>query len=225
MIRISGLILGISAAIKCLSSCLEKSPVYKSCEKDKARKLGFWKALFYYYLQLINSFIYFWLRRVFVAVCGLSLVAASGGYPSLRCAGFSLRWRLLLRSTGSRRAGFSSCSTWAQQLWLMGSRAQAQQLWHTGLVAPRHVGSSRIRAQTRVPCIVRQILYHWTTREVPNWYLLKAIAKYFLGSFNPLNRKVEIIQFRDLFIQVFFNFSQQYFIFFIGQKTLYSINI
>lgn len=41
MIRISGLMLGISAAIKCLSSCLEKSPVYKSYEKDKTRKLGF----------------------------------------------------------------------------------------------------------------------------------------------------------------------------------------
>ena len=50
-------------------------------------------------------FIYFWLRWVFVAVCGLSLVAASGGYSSLRCAGFSLQWLLLLRSTGSRRAG------------------------------------------------------------------------------------------------------------------------
>lgn len=47
MIRISGLILGISAAIKCLSSCLEKSPVYKSCEKDKAIRLGVWKSPFY----------------------------------------------------------------------------------------------------------------------------------------------------------------------------------
>ena len=28
----------------------------------------------------IYLFIYFWLRWVFVAVCGLSLVAASGGY-------------------------------------------------------------------------------------------------------------------------------------------------
>ena len=35
-----------------------------------------------------------------------------------------------------------------------------------GLVAPRHVGSSRTRARTRVPCIGRQILNHCTTREV-----------------------------------------------------------
>ena len=27
--------------------------------------------------------------------------------------GFSLQWRLLLQSTGSRRAGFSSCGSWA----------------------------------------------------------------------------------------------------------------
>ena len=35
---------------------------------------------------------------------GLSLVAASGGHSSTRCAGLSLSWPLLLRSTGSRRA-------------------------------------------------------------------------------------------------------------------------
>ena len=36
---------------------------------------------------------------------GLSLVAASGGHSSLWCAGLSLSRPLLLRSTGSRRAG------------------------------------------------------------------------------------------------------------------------
>ena len=112
-------------------------------------------------------FIYFWLHWVLVAVCGLSLAAASGGYSSLCCTGFSLRWLLLLRSTGSRRTGFSSCGLRAQQLWLMGSRAQAQQLRHTGLVAPRHVGSSRTRDGTRVPCLGRWILNHCATREVP----------------------------------------------------------
>ena len=37
-----------------------------------------------------------------------------------------------------------------------------------GLSCPRHVGSSQIRDQTHVSCIGRQILNHWTTREVPN---------------------------------------------------------
>ena len=36
---------------------------------------------------------------------GLSLVVASGGHSSSRCAGFSLSRPLSLRSTGSRRAG------------------------------------------------------------------------------------------------------------------------
>ena len=57
--------------------------------------------------------VFFWLHWVFTAARGLSLVAASGGYSSLQCAGFSLWWLLLLRSTGSRHAGFSSCSTQA----------------------------------------------------------------------------------------------------------------
>ena len=63
---------------------------------------------------LINLFIYFWLRLVFIAARGLSLAAVSGGYSSLWCAGFSLWWLLLLRSIGSRQAGFSSCGTRAQ---------------------------------------------------------------------------------------------------------------
>ena len=61
-----------------------------------------------------NKFIYFRLHRVFVAMCRLSLVAVSRGYTLLRCMGFSLWWLLLLRSTGSRHAGFSSCGTRAQ---------------------------------------------------------------------------------------------------------------
>ena len=53
----------------------------------------------------IYLFIYFWLCWVFVSVRGLSLVAASRGHSSSRCTGLSLSRPLLLRSTGSRRAG------------------------------------------------------------------------------------------------------------------------
>ena len=56
-------------------------------------------------LLFIYLFIYLWLCWVFVSVRGLSLVAASGDHSSSRCAGFSLSRPLLLRSTGSRRAG------------------------------------------------------------------------------------------------------------------------
>ena len=55
--------------------------------------------------KFIYLLIYFWLPWVFVAAHGLSLVAASRGYSSLRCAGFLLRWLLLLWSTDSRLAG------------------------------------------------------------------------------------------------------------------------
>ena len=45
------------------------------------------------------------IKELEVSVRGLSLVAASGGHSSSRCAGLSLSRPLLLRSTGSRRAG------------------------------------------------------------------------------------------------------------------------
>ena len=114
--------------------------------------------MLFFFINLFTYLFYFWLCWVLVATHGLSLVAASGGYSSLWCTCFSLQWLPLLQSTGSRRTGFSSCGS--------DSRAQAQQLWCTGLVAPRHVGSSRTRARTHVPCIDRWILNHCATREV-----------------------------------------------------------
>ena len=72
------------------------------------------RCLFRSFAHFFFKFIYFWLCWVFVVVCRLSLVAVSGGYSLLRCVGFSLLWLLLLRSTGSRHTGFSSCGLWAQ---------------------------------------------------------------------------------------------------------------
>ena len=63
---------------------------------------------FFFFFFLINFF-FFWLHWVFVAAHGLSLAVASRGYFSLRCAGFSLQWLLLLQNMGSRCMGFSSC--------------------------------------------------------------------------------------------------------------------
>ena len=65
----------------------------------------------------------------------------SRGCSQLLCRGFSW-WQLLsLWSTVSRACRLQ----WLKPL---GSRTQAQQLWH--ISTPRHVGSSRIRDQTRV---------------------------------------------------------------------------
>ena len=58
------------------------------------------------------------LELLFVAAGGLSLVMVNWSYSSLPCTGFSLRWLLLLRRTGSRHMGFSGCGSH--------SRAQAQ---------------------------------------------------------------------------------------------------
>ena len=72
-----------------------------------------------------------------------------GAQPS-HCGGFSCcgAWALGVRASVAAARGLSSCGTGAQQL------------WHTGLVAPRHGGSSRTRDRTCVPCIGRWILNH-----------------------------------------------------------------
>ena len=60
---------------------------------------------FFFFLRECYLFIYlFWLCWVFNSVRGLSLVAASGGHSSSRCAGLSPLRPLLLQSTSSRRA-------------------------------------------------------------------------------------------------------------------------
>ena len=126
--------------------------------------------IYSFFKLFIYLFIYFWLHWVFVAVHGLSLVAASGGYCLLRCVGCSLQWLLLLWSTGSRHVGFSSCGT------------QAQQLWCTGLVAPRHVGSSHTRVEPVSPALAggflttappgkSSIIYSYTKENsLTDWY-------------------------------------------------------
>ena len=61
--------------------------------------------IYFFNFYLFMYFIYLWLCWVFVSVRGLSPVAASGGHSSSQCAGLSSSRPLLLRSTGSSRAG------------------------------------------------------------------------------------------------------------------------
>ena len=114
----------------------------------------------------IYLFIYFWLHWVFVAVHGLSLAGETRGCSSLQC-------RLLLQSTGSRPSDFSTCNLWAQKL------------WHTGLVAPQHVGSPWTRDRTHVPCIGRRVLICWNSQHVFN--------KHFLWAWHIDHRHLETI--------------------------------
>ena len=77
-------------------------------------------------LYCFFKLIYFWLGWIFVAVCGLSLVAVSEGNSLLQCLGFSWQWLLLLQSTGCRYEVFSSCSsqTLEHRLRICGTQAQ-----------------------------------------------------------------------------------------------------
>ena len=67
------------------------------------------------HLFVFITFFNFWLRWVSVAARGLSLVAASGGYSSLQCAGFSCcgAWALGTRASVVAARGLSSCGTQA----------------------------------------------------------------------------------------------------------------
>ena len=106
-------------------------------------------------IKTFIPFLSFLIRYMFLSV--LSLHCCPQAFFSCskeRHSCCSVWWLSLLRSTGSRRSGFSGCSS------------EAQQSWCTDLVALWHVGSSQPRGWIHVPCIDRQILNHWTTREV-----------------------------------------------------------
>ena len=98
---------------------------------------------------LINLYIYFWLCWVFVSVKGLSPVAASWGHSSSRCAGLSLSRPLLLRSTGSKRAGSAivahgrSCSAACWILPDQGSNSRPLH-WQVDSQPLRHQGSQKL---------------------------------------------------------------------------------
>ena len=93
--------------------------------------------------------------------------------------------------SGRIRAVFFGCAVAARGLSLVAERgyspaaasrlgswdAWAQQLRRTGLATAWHVKPSQARDQTRVPCIGRWILYHWTTREVQRGLCLRSWAQ------------------------------------------------
>ena len=62
-------------------------------------------------------------------------------------------------------------SQWALLRWRAVSRARGRQSWwRTGLAAAQHVGSSQTRDGTHIPCTGSWILYHWASREAPEFY-------------------------------------------------------
>ena len=111
-----------------------------------------------FYRRCLFFLIFIWLHWVLVVG---SLVPHAD--LSLQSTGSSLR------RPGSRARRLSSCGTWALQLWRAGSLVVAHRLQNTQAQLPHDMWdlSSTTRDQTRIPCIGRQILNHWTTREVP----------------------------------------------------------
>ena len=97
-------------------------------------------------LWFSKIFIYFWLCWVFVAAHELPLVAVSGSYSLVVVCGLLIAVASLVAKHGLSSLVVAAC----------------------GLAVQRHVGSFQTRDQIHIPCIGRQSLHHWTTREVPN---------------------------------------------------------
>ena len=110
-------------------------------------------------VESFKSFL-FYCMYLFLAVLGLHCCAYAFSSCGRQGLLFTVVCRLLIvvaslvAKTVLGHVGFSSCSTWAQQLWLM------------GLVALQPVGSSHTRDRTHVFCTDRWILNHCTTSKV-----------------------------------------------------------
>ena len=78
-------------------------------------------------------------------------VAKSRGCALVAVQGLLIMVASLAVSQAPGRSGLSSRGSQGQYLWLAVSRAQTQELWHRGLIAPGHVGSSGAWDPTCVP--------------------------------------------------------------------------
>ena len=119
----------------------------------------------------LDFFFFFWLCQVFFAVLRLSPVVVSGCYSLLIVLACGLLIAVASLVAEHRLqgpwasvvviSGLRSCGTWALACKLSSCSTLAQlphALWD-------------FRGPGIKPCIGRQILNHWTTREVPIWIL------------------------------------------------------
>ena len=142
------------------------------------------KYSFLFFLNLLISFIFF----LFLALLGLRCCTwafsscGERGLLFLAVCGLLIAVDSLVVEHRLQVRGLQQLCHVGSVVVARSSRAQAQQLWRTGLVTPQHVGSSWTRAQTRVPCIGRWILNHCTTREVPFSFLILEKVLQLLGT-------------------------------------------
>ena len=108
----------------CLSYCNSRLADLPANQAHSLPSIRHFKLLVFPRIFLFY-FIYLFLAALGVRCCAQAFSSCSDwGYSSLRCAGFSLRWLLLLRNTGSRQAGFSSCGWRALERRLNSCRAR-----------------------------------------------------------------------------------------------------
>ena len=93
----------------------------------------------------------------------------------------------------SHCCGLSRCGAEAPDV-------QARRPWFTGPAAPRHVGSSRTGARTRVPCIGRWTFNHCATREAPFFFF----KVFFFGCGPILKSLLNLLQYCFCFLFWFF---------------------
>ena len=147
----------------------------------------------------INLFIYFYFWAVLGLCCCAQAFSSCGERGLLFVAVRRLLTAVasLVAEHGLQAWGFSSCGLWAQQLWF------------AGLVVPWHMGSSRTRARTRVPCIGRWILNHCGTREVPQLlFRFPQINRKILGTYSHVHRYTsQPFQFSHLLLPIFLRYT------------------
>ena len=113
-------------------------PLHRQADSQPLRHQGsplasFWIAYifflpaFIYLFILKNLFIYYLFLAVLGLHCCTPAFSSCGeqGLLFVAACSFSLLWLLLLQSTGSRRAGFSSCGSQALERRLSGCGARA----------------------------------------------------------------------------------------------------
>ena len=93
------------------------------------------------------------LFSVYDIISGLFASCYSDWHEMIHHCSFVLHFLLF---SDAEHLSFASCpSKWSS------CPTQAQQLWSTGLVSPKHVEYSRTNHEAHVPCTVRWVLKHW----------------------------------------------------------------
>ena len=95
---------------------------------------------------------------LFLAVLGLCFAVRA--FSTCRAQASHRPGFFCCRAWSLGHVGFSSFGTWAQLLWLLGSRAQALELWCSGLVAPWHGIFPDQGLNSHLLHYCKQILYH-----------------------------------------------------------------